>query len=412
MRQRQTLIRVTGWLALCTGLACSKARTEDPARKSPDVTMAPAPLVSGQKLVGPPDVGALATNSASTAASPDVKAPTPLSLNQPPKPDLDSLAVGLGLRLVAHLEWPGKEKPLRTQTQVETEDDAEQARFLLDVELHGAGKMKIELLSQAFSLRRGTQLLSRYDALGMFVVWPDSTRYRVLAQGALRTLFAEGRADVAPASPGEFDTESPGTRLDLQTQRFKLTTPHGELLLEQAAVEGSDLGGPLLCRFLLEWLNAQDGGAICQRGQVPLWAEFKSPENGQLRFIVTGLQPTPDTQFSTPVPPPLAKLVHRELPTQSAAIFNLAVPAKLSGGPPASLRVVNRTEQGVYWVTQGLRVVFVPPRSNRQVTGLAAGDYPYVFRGFFGDEAGGEGTVSVPGTVTLQGSTLDAGTPP
>jgi hypothetical protein len=111
------------------------------------------------------------------------------------------------------------------------------------------------------------------------------------------------------------------------------------------------------------------------------------------------------------VPPTLAKFVVQDLPAQSAAIHSAEILGALSGRAPAGLQVHNRSEKGTYLVLQGARLVFLPPRTSRTVTGIASGEYSYVFRGFFGDEHRSEAMVSVPGAVTLEEPGLDAGAP-
>ncbi|MEN9581295.1 MAG: hypothetical protein RJA70_4304, partial [Pseudomonadota bacterium] len=224
MNRRSIALSLAILFAPTAQLACSESKRSDPAEKSPNVTVPPDPLVFGGSLVEPPDghpkVGPTPSGSA-VAPSMSLARPRPLSLTQRPTPDPDSLALGLLLGLDAHFEWPGKESTLRPQPADTTEEEPAKSRFALSIALHAAGRMKLALTSEAYGLRSGTQLLARYDALGMFLVWPEGTQYRVLGQGTLRNLFAEGRLDATPNSPGKIEVQADGGRLGLPTQRYK-----------------------------------------------------------------------------------------------------------------------------------------------------------------------------------------------
>ena len=145
-------------------------------------------------------------------------------------------------------------------------------------------------LSGGFVLPQGTELRSRADRSGHLVFWAGEDTYRIVEPGALRALLGERRMDVAPLSPVEVRMGGDGThRLGLRTRHVDVSSRAARATFELASLRDSGDGGPLVCRLLLDLMNAPPSTAACATDEVPLHAELHWTTQGALYFDVTSL---------------------------------------------------------------------------------------------------------------------------
>ncbi len=408
------------WLAIIVSGCKSDdgSPEEEPSEPSPNVTIAPAPLLSGESLVAKPDKLKDPNGSGGSGRPegiPDPVQPQPWALNQPPPPDRSSAQVGAGVTLQAHFEWPGKEKRLRFHDLAAAEAEALNAslQLRLNVELRPHGRMRIEIDGGAFSLAPGSKLLARQDAWGHLLVWPDSSQYRVLGSGALRALFAEGRADISPLSRGEVERLPEGKLLGQSTERQRLTTPRGSLVLDQARLEATYLGGPLLCRFLLELVSMQSTTDTCSSNLVPLRAELRGEGGAELLFVADSFVRRNDGYLPLRVPPSKPKFKTSGLPQNRGTFLTKSALAALDPQTQtADLELVSRASSGAYVTLNGTRLAFIEPRARLRLEGLPEAQFKLGLRTFFGRELVEEKLTKVPNKLRWGGpKDADAGAP-
>jgi hypothetical protein len=118
------------------------------------------------------------------------------------------------------------------------------------IDLTTAGRMSLRSTSRALPFTSGAELRARYDRWGHLLMWPQATKFRVVAPGALRTLFEEGRLDVTPLVSGTIEGSKPAAKAHGQELRsIVVTSALGKLRLDLATMPEVGLGGPLLCRL-------------------------------------------------------------------------------------------------------------------------------------------------------------------
>src|SRR5262249_2421164 len=142
--------------------------------------------------------------------------------------------------------------------------------FTWNVDLADNGRMRIEFASRALPLPAFSEIRQRWDRFGSIVIWPNSSDYRVIPAGALRTVLGERRVDVTPLSSGAFRAHGEGKKFGVATRKVELTSSLGKLGLEIAEVAEAGEGGPLLCRVLVEIAGVDPKSSVCQPNEVPV----------------------------------------------------------------------------------------------------------------------------------------------
>lgn len=294
------------------------------------------------------------------------------------------------------------------------------------VTLTAIGRMKILFDSRALPMPYRSEIRARYERYGNLVFWPGSSRYRILPPGSLRTALGERRVDVTPLVPGQKSGTGTGTRLDQPTRTFVLESPLGKVKMEVASLPESGLGGPLLCRALVELMGIDPATPECKPEEVPLFASIDWVDGHGLDFVVTGLERRTDlSPGEALVPPPGATRSEDALPEATdgvyltreelAAFRSQAVdvhPADPSSPPDGFIAENGRDQQMILYL-DGVPVVSVPPLDKRFIIGPLRGRYVAQWRTFLGDRIDEPTIVELPGILRSVAAPVgaDAGTP-
>lgn len=387
-------LRFFGLLAAIFGCDSRGSSEEAEPNTSPELLaganpkVVPAPRTADESALGKFDL----TDGTEEGAIPTSTVPTkpePLEPQRPtPALELLPLRVLGTLDLDAHFRWPGvSTEPVFPGLEPEAAKIASQrTSWRMKIELETSGHMRLQIVGGAFPLPSGSELLSRFDRYGHWLVWPDRKTYRVLTPGTLPALLRERRADEAPLVA----TESKGLeslrerRFGFPLQRARLKTPRGALTVEIARVEDAGQAGKPLCRFLLELLGAAPYPALCADQHVPVKALFEL-DGAKLEFVVSSLRQRTEASYPLEIPPPRAEFTPRGLPQLQPVFLEVNELGALRRGEEATtLTLTNDAEVGAYLVLGGVPVAFLPPRSQHTVLGLVPGDYAVSFRDFFG----------------------------
>jgi hypothetical protein len=252
------------------------------------------------------------------------------------------------------------------------------------------------------------------------VVWPGALTYRPLAPGALRALLGERRFDVAPVTPAEIVAKDDlGKRIGIRTRKVEVATRAAKATFEIGRLPDLGEGGILLCRVLLDLMNASPSSAVCGDGELPVRAELRWTAHGSIGFELTGVlkkvdMPTaslfvPPTNAVFAASPLTAAGVQTTLSAAELAAFRTG-PVDVPTGPHPSdggLIVSNPTEQLRVLQLDGIPVAWAAPGARDVIQGLHRGRYVAQWRTFLGENIDPPVTQSVPGT-TPQGAP-DAG---
>jgi hypothetical protein len=296
----------------------------------------------------------------------------------------------------------------RTEARLAIEASQTRARFVL---------------SGGFVLPQGTELRARVDRYGHVVIWPGESTYRVAEPGALRALLGERRLDVAPLSPATVTTPmgEGGRRLNVRTRRVELSTRAAKASLELASFRDAGDGGLLVCRLLLDLMNASPSTAACSVDDIPLHAEIRWTTQGALAFDVTSIvrrvdlspqelaAPPASTTFEAgpPTPLPGEALVSRaDLAAFRSAPVDVAPTSVRDAQPPPpdmGLLVINSSDElRVAWL-DGVAVAWVAPGGREWLSSLVRGRYLLQWRTFLGDAWDPPRTITVPGSSDVGG---------
>lgn len=294
------------------------------------------------------------------------------------------------------------------------------------IDLTDSGRMRIVFVSRAMPLPMNSELRARSDRYGHVVLWPNSTNYRVVPPGAIRTVLGERRVDVTPMSTGTTKAQGEGKRLGLPTRKVEVSSPLGSLRLELGKTNEVGEGGALLCRMLVEIVGVDPRSAVCVAGELPLSAAFSWQEGGGIEFEVTSLSKRTDIPTNDVlVPPPGAMYQSNGLPQSPAGVFLsreevaafrsaplVLPPVEDPRAPGEGFVAVNETDTLAYFFLDGVPVVAVPPSEQRYVIGTARGRYATQWRTFLGDRIGPSKTVELPARLTFgESQDKDAGAP-
>ncbi len=281
----------------------------------------------------------------------------------------------------------------------------------LSIELTPA-RLRLVPLGSGFPLPRELELRARSDRLGHVAVLGG--RYRALAPGTLRALLGERRLDVGPIAYAELTPKGDGPkRLGMRTRRVEVTTRAAKATVEIARVQDLGEGGVLLCRFLLDLINAPPRTPLCSGDEVPLFAELRWSTRGGLGFEVHALARHTDlSPVALAAPPPHAVRAMDLLPRDRGGRFLGPLELRaIRHGPPdnagATLELSNPTnELATAWI-DGVPAVWLGPSAQFTIDGLYPGRYQLAWRTFLGDTILPVETIVVPGKATW--GSLDAG---
>ncbi|NUP14362.1 MAG: hypothetical protein HOW73_50665 [Polyangiaceae bacterium] len=283
---------------------------------------------------------------------------------------------------------------------------------LLTIGLTAMGRMKIIFESRSLPLPYRSELRARFDRYGHLVFWPSSSMYRIIPPGALRTVLGERRVDVTPLTPAQKLKSGTGTRLEQPTRVVELEGSLGTIKLELVSFPEAGLGGPLLCRALVETMGIDPSTSECKPEEVPFGASLNWKGGDGIDFVVTGFERRSDVAPNeVMVPPPASERVDTTLPDSSDGVYltqeelgafrTKAIdvkPADPSAPPDGFIAENGRDQLMVLWL-DGVPVVAVPALDRRFIIGPLPGRYVAQWRTFLGDRIDEARVVELPGIV-------------
>jgi hypothetical protein len=387
-------------LAACTPRPVSDAPD---AAASPQASAMPAPLV-----VSPAEVTSATTAAVSTADA----GPPPVPIRGDESLPADSLAretVGYTLSAVfrqADVVLPPRALEVNN-AGLEAARKKTELRMAIDL---APARMRITLLGHGWVLPSDTDIRARADRYGHVVVWPGGSTFRPLGPGAMRALLGERRFDVAPITPAEVVTKDGlGKRISIHTRKVEVATRAAKASFDIGHLPELGEGGVLLCRWVLDLMNAAPQSAVCGADELPMRADLHWTSHGSLVFEVTGvLKKTDMSTASLAVPPPGATVAARPFPV--AGVAPMLAPEELSAlrtspadGPGAGaseeLSVANPSEVLRVLYIDGVPAAWAAPGATGPVNGLLRGRYVFQWRTFLGDEVDAPVTQAVPGAL-------------
>ena len=387
-------------LALALSVGCKTAATSaDPpdALASPQASAVPAPLANV-----PTSLASAAAVIVGADAGPP---PQAVRGDQPLPPDtLSRDLAGYTLQAVllpGELPAPAKVGEL-SLAGLEAARKKTEARLTIDI---APTRARIIFASGGFVLPEDSELRARSDRYGHVLILPNAAGYRIAAPGALRALVGERRLDVAPLSAAEVvprgeGQSSPTRRLGYRVRKVEVSTRAAHASFEMARVADAGEGGILICRALLDLMNAPPSTALCGADEVPVHAELRWTTRGSITFdaisIVRRLDLSPH-QLSVP---PSGPFLMGALPARAAEL--LLSPAELAAmraGPSAvtepgarpgndthgSLTFVNSTDELRFAWVDGVPVAWAAPAGRIETSALFRGRYAIEWRTFLGD---------------------------
>ncbi|MBK8258697.1 MAG: hypothetical protein IPK82_39320 [Polyangiaceae bacterium] len=399
---------------------------QDASIPSPIATEPPEPLGTD---AGPPSDGGiigLPADSSGRLIIPDAGAapPEPLRADSALAPEPPGPKELAGFSLDAMFRW--RDVPPATKLAETSNDGLKEANRLtslaLRVHMADGGRMRIEFASRALPLPSGTELRARADRWGHLLLWPNSTDYRVVPVGALRTLLGERRVDVTPLSPGQIKAAGDGKRLQLSVRKIEVTAPLGTLRIELGKVTDAPDAAPLLCRSFVEMVGVDPKTPACQSGEVPLFASWSWVDGGGIAWEATAITKRTDMLSGDFVIPPAgARYAASGLPIAPGGILlsKEELAAFRTGplpspSPPQPLApgegfiAVNQTDTLLYVLIDGVPVALVPAQSDRYVIGTTRSRYSVQWRTFLGEKILPASIVEMPARFVL-GGPPDAG---
>lgn len=372
------------------------------ARESPQASAMPAPLANAPTTTAS---AGLAANAATGTAAPlrgDERLPSDGAGRD---------AIGYSLSAVFHpADVIGPPRaPEVNALGIDAARKKTELRVAIDLT---TSRLRAAMVGTGFVLPPETELRSRIDRPGHVVVWPGGTMYRPLPPGALRALFGERRFDVAPLTPAEIvPRDEPGKRIGIKTRKVDVATRAAKATFEVGKLVELGEGGVLLCRLLLDLMNAQPGAGLCTTDEAPVRAEIHWTAQGSIAFELTGVLRKTDVA-AIAVPPSAASFASGAPP--ASAVHPMLTPAELAAfrvgpidvPPPGQIT----SEQLVVWnPTVQLRVLYVDgvpaawaaPGARDTLIGLQRGKYVMQWRTFLGDSVDAPFLQAVPGLVEV-----------
>lgn len=395
---------LVGLLGLVSLAAC-KAQSGGPegtpdATASPQATAIPAPLAT-------PAVNA----SAGLVITPE-GGPPPVPLRGDVALGPDTLAretVGYTLSAVfKHGDPNGPPRAMEVNAAgLEAARKKTELRVAIDL---SPSRMRMQLLGSGWVLAPDTELRARSDHYGHVVVWPGALTYRPLAPGALRALLGERRFDVAPMTAAEMTMkEEQGKRIGIRTRKVEVATRAAKATFEVGRLPDLGEGGILLCRALLDLMNAPPSSAVCTDGELPVRAELRWTARGSIGFELTGVLKKLDMPTASLLVPP-TNAAFADSPLTVAGVQPTLTPAELTAfrtgpadvspvphGTDSALVVANPSDQLRILQLDGITVAWAAPGARDVLQGLHRGRYFVQWRTFLGESFDPPATQTVPG---------------
>jgi hypothetical protein len=415
---RATFTAFATWglaLAACRGGPPADVMTD--AGVSPQAIAEPAPLAN-----------ALVTASAAPFAPEAGPPPVPLRADEAVSAD-PAAKDALGWEMEASLHPvdppPAFRGPETSIAAIDALKKRTEPRVVVDFT---ASRGRIVIASGAFALPADTELRARADRYGFFLLLPSTDQYRVVAPGALRALFDDRRIDVEPLASADVAVRGEGSRrLGYRTRRVDVINRAGAATFEVARVADTGEGGVLICRALLDLMNAPQSTPVCAADDVPLHVEWRWPNKSSFAFDATSLEHRADLgATSLQAPPSSASFALPALPYVGAeaiaspselASFRTApaetpAPAAGDGGvksPEAGLALGNVGDQLRFAWLDGAPVAWVAPAGKLALPSLLRGRYGFAWRSFLADAVDAPITIAAPSVLAAGG--YDAGAP-
>jgi hypothetical protein len=405
-------VRHVAWATVLAGIALAGCRgngsspTDTPEkRESPQASAQPALLAA-----------ATAPPSATPMGVTPEGGPPPIALRGDEVLSPDSLSrESVGYTLSATLRPTDVIGPTRApEVNSIALDAARKATELrLGIDLSPT-RMRVVLQGRGFVLPANTEVRARADRYGHVVVWPGAASYRPLAPGSMRALLGERRFDVAPITPAEVVQRGDGARrIGIRTHKVDVTTRAAQGSFEVGKLEGAGDGGVLLCRLLLDLMNAPPGTSVCAPDELPVRAELRWTSHGALVFELTGALRRTDIPLATLlVPPPTASFASALFPVSGIApMLSLQELAALRlndvDAPPNpnasgdALVLANPSVELRVLFLDGVPVAWAAPGARGELRGLHRGRYVAQWRTFLGDSVETAIAQPVPGIAQV-----------
>jgi len=404
----------------CRGVASSATDTPD-ARESPQASAQPALL-------------AVPTTPASAAPTTNAEGgPPPAPFRGDEVLSSDSLTkepIGYTLSAVfrpADVFGPAR-APEVSQQGIDAAKKITELRLAIDL---SPTRMRVALAGHGYVLPPDTEIRARADRYGHVLLWPSDPErhlaYRTLAPGTTRAVLGERRFDVGPIAPAEIQLrEEVGRRISIRTRRADVTTRAGHASFEIGKLDASGEGGVLLCRLLLDLMNAPPGTPMCAFDEVPVRVELRWANQGSMIFELTGALKRNDVPISSLLVPPSTAtyasapltamgvtpmLSQQELaalhtvdvdvvpPPTTPALPVAPATATVPPAPPAEpvLTIVNTSVELRVLYLDGVAALWAAPNARGELRGLHRGRYVAQWRTFLGESVEQAVTQSVPG---------------
>jgi len=283
-------------------------------------------------------------------------------------------------------------------------------------------RMRVVVQGHGFVLPPDAEIRARSDRYGHVLVWPGAASYRPLAPGSMRAVLGERRFDVAPITAAEVSLRDEiGRRIGIRTHKIDVTTRAAKASFEIGRLEGAGEGGILLCRLLLDLVNAPPSTSLCGIDELPVRAELRWTNHGSLVFELTGalrrtdiphaaLLVPPHTASFAPSPLPAGDVSPMLTPQELAALRtnDVDVPSNPNAPSNGALVVINPSVELRVLFLDGVPVAWAAPNGRGELQGLRRGRYVAQWRTFLGDSVETAITQPVPGIVQF-GIGPDAG---
>jgi hypothetical protein len=377
---------------------------------SPNATITPSPLVVGGALVAKTAKSQVLGKPGGKRTTAEVtEPPVPFTIQQAPSADVANPKQLTQISLVGRLVWPAypnANRPHPTPNRALDPAPTTQRRF--DVNLRGHGRMQVIFHGTMFPFASETSIASRIENYGHLLIWPDEGTHRVLPVGSVRALLGEGRPDVTPVVHLDPEPRAGGELFDHETRVWTFESSRGKLTLQQLEAPEAELGGVLLCRFLLEWLSVAPTSTACDVNLVPVRAEFESRGGSKLVWETSELEMRTDPPVANlPLPPRASQFREYGLPEGGDVMSESERGSLRKSGRLGTLTVHNPTPQLGWALLDGVPVARITPNGTAAVQGVSQGTYHARLVDFFGVEGANQ-----PGLVVDEAATFGAPKPP
>lgn len=400
--------------ALCAYLltACEttpKPNSAEALEPSPNATITPSPLVAGGSLVAKATKTPPAKPNTKKIGGEPAEAPTPLTVQTAPTSDEATPKQLTQVTLTGRLYWPAYPGTSKTSATLSKQlDVATKTQRQFEVNLRAHGRMLVTFYGNLFPFENGSSIASRVENHGHMLLWPNAQSYRILPVGSIRALLTEGRPDVTPVVHLDPEPHAGADMLERPTQVWSLESSRGKLHLHQAQVDEAELGGPLLCRFLLEWLSVAPSSTVCEPGLVPIRAEFESQRGAKLMWDTSELTVKTDPDVAKlAVPPRDAQFRQYGIPEPNAVLTSSELGLLRKSARTGTLTAHNPSAEVQWVLLDGAPVGRVSPNAEWSAAGVSQGTYFARLVDFFGVEAGNQ-----PGFVVGEQAVFGTKTPP